>query len=439
MPSFLHKFYRNGVLTSTFYSLLIRFSGFAITILTTVLLTNLLGSEQYGRYVYIFSLANLVVLFVVFGMDTLLVRQCVIYVLNRQSALFHGVLVTTFCFALGTCSLMLAVYSLLPNLVETWFPAQFRDVLSYLFILLPVLATIRLLEGLNRGLHAPLLAQLPDQIIRRFLFFTLTGIFILLPNHSVSASTMLGAQAVAGLLCVGAGVYFSRMQWPVLRGEREFEWEVSRWMKSSFHLAGTTILQTVVAQFPLLFLGYFALSDSVAQYSVAERTAAFLNLFFIASNFAIAGRIAANNNSQRVDEQQEVATKAARFAFSLALPFALILLVFAEPILAIYGDEYRDSASMLRLFVLGYLIHIAAGPAALFLQMTHQEKYTLQVSTIMFLVSLALSFLLTKHFAQFGAALAFVLSFVSYKLIIVMIVRQKLHIDTSIIGFRCQL
>jgi O-antigen/teichoic acid export membrane protein len=65
-----------------------------------------------------------------------------------------------------------------------------------------------------------------------------------------------------------------------------------------------------------------------------------------------------------------------------ALPPAIMLLLFAEPLLALIGPAFVAAAPMLRIIVVGQILYTITGPAGLVLAMTGHERTNLMVTLI---------------------------------------------------------
>lgn len=422
--------------TTTLFSLILRVSGLALTLVTTVVLTNMLSVGEFGAYAYILATSSMLVLLVVMGCDTLLLRQAVVYVKAKQAALFLGIQIYTLTFVVSLTVLFSVLILLSLPLLTGKMSSVYTDLVGFFLVLIPLGAGLRVLEGFTRGLRAPLSAQIPDQIVRRALFLAFIAVIWAVDSVEPSAANALWFQIFASSLALVAAIVVCRKYYPTLNRtqDKRVEFTNKIWLASSFALAGTTLLQTFVSQLPIVFLGYLSSPESVAQYSVAVRVGTLLNLFIIASNMSIASHVAEFNETSDMLKLRTTATKAARMSFAMALPVGIILFIFAEQVLSVFGEEYADNTLLLRVVVIGYLLHVASGAAAVFLHMTYKEKFTLYVSAVLFIFSLVLSYFMIAAYGVSGAVFAYMTSFLIYKFIVVAIVWFKVGLDTSILG-----
>ena len=428
---------RNKLFSSTLASLVIRVSGLGLTLITTLLLTNMLSVAQYGVYAYILSITNLVILLVVLGNDKLLIRQSVVYVKQSLPALFRGLQLFSAGFVFSMTLLVVSAIWLLKPLLNDQIGLLSTALFGFFIALVAIGAGLRLMEGLVRGLHAPVSAQLPDQIIRRVGFLLLLIVFTAAGSQSIDARSALVAHILASVLALICALALAKLSYPNLpevSGKR-WQFETRSWLVSSATMGTTTIMQTVVTQLPIVFLGVLANAEAVAKYSVVVRVGSLLSLFLIAANMSIAGRIAGHDVTDDIEILQKLAQKSVRFACALASPVALIVFFYAGPILRLFGDEYAQGAYLLQIVTIGYMVHVGTGAAAIFLTMTGNEHIVLRISVAMFLFNVMFSGLMIYQFGSLGAIISFIASFLAFKVLIVVAVKRVVGVNTTILSF----
>jgi O-antigen/teichoic acid export membrane protein len=88
----------------------------------------------------------------------------------------------------------------------------------------------------------------------------------------------------------------------------------------------------------------------------------------------------------------------------MALPLSLLLVFLGEPVLALFGAQYRVGHGVLQLLVVGNLGWALAALSALWLQYRGRAKVVLVVSVAALVVDSALNLLLIPRFGMVGAA-----------------------------------
>ena len=87
------------------------------------------------------------------------------------------------------------------------------------------------------------------------------------------------------------------------------------------------------------------------------------------------------------------------------LPF-LIIFLFANPIMGIFGPEFEASSNILGLLAVGYLMRVASGSAGCILVMTGRVNLSLANALLGTLLSFLLNLLLIPSLGSTGAAIA---------------------------------
>jgi O-antigen/teichoic acid export membrane protein len=88
----------------------------------------------------------------------------------------------------------------------------------------------------------------------------------------------------------------------------------------------------------------------------------------------------------------------------LLLPAALLLVLFGQPLLGLFGPEYRIGHGVLLFLTVGYFAWAAAALSALWLQYTGRAAAVLTISISTLVVDSALNLLLIPRYGMAAAA-----------------------------------
>jgi O-antigen/teichoic acid export membrane protein len=155
-----------------------------------------------------------------------------------------------------------------------------------------------------------------------------------------------------------------------------------------------------------LVLGGFSSSEQVGLYTICLKISIILTIFFEALNGIWAPFITemfARSDMNKLANQFKTATY---WAFSLTLPFALLMFLEAPTVLAIFGPEYVPGASILRILVISQVIYVVGGMSALVLIMTGYSQLNLIDLVLTVILSLFLDFMIIPSYGAIGAAIA---------------------------------
>lgn len=75
----------------------------------SMILARILGSSDYGLYVFVFTILDLLILLGTAGIDTLVVKNIAIYQSNNNWGLINGLLKWSHQFVLGVCAVLIMI------------------------------------------------------------------------------------------------------------------------------------------------------------------------------------------------------------------------------------------------------------------------------------------------------------------------------------------
>lgn len=154
-------------------------------------------------------------------------------------------------------------------------------------------------------------------------------------------------------------------------------------------------------------LGHYGSSAEVGIYSTAMLVITGFRLIqrsFIEIYIPVCSGMLGRGNVLGLKQLYQVVTK---WVSSLAWPLAVLLVVFAEPVLStIFGAEYAAGSPALQILILGFLTSAAAGPAGVTILAAGRTRWNLLSRGVTALINVGLSFWLVPIYGIVGAALA---------------------------------
>ena len=173
----------------------------------------------------------------------------------------------------------------------------------------------------------------------------------------------------------------------------------------SFPLLGMVMLNNLVGWMGTLSVGYFSTSAEVSLYSAPHRLAAVINVPLTALVFLylpIATQLSERSSHKDLNKLYNTTGK---WAFLMALPLLLYFVLDADFIVTrLFGDEYSNSANILRVLSAGYLIHTILGPNLMTL-VAFGKTYSVLTGTILATITaIAFCLILVPRYGALGAA-----------------------------------
>ncbi|MDE1167875.1 MAG: MATE family efflux transporter [Pseudomonas sp.] len=177
-------------------------------------------------------------------------------------------------------------------------------------------------------------------------------------------------------------------------------------------------------------------ADQVAGYAVALRIAALINFLLIAMNFIVAPRIAQLHSRHQHAELQQLITQSMRLLYLLATPIVIGVVIFAGPLMSLFGSQFVAGTQILIILALGQLINVATGPVGYLLTMTGHETAMRNMYVLSGLACISLVCVLTPLFGVAGAAWATAISTAVQNLGAAWLTATRLNISVSPFGAR---
>ena len=125
---------------------------------------------------------------------------------------------------------------------------------------------------------------------------------------------------------------------------------------------------------------------------------------FIEIYIPVCSGMLGRENTLGLKQLYQVVTK---WVSSLAWPLAILLIIFARPILStVFGTQYAAGGSALQILIMGFLTSAVAGPAGVTILAAGRTRWTLFSRGVTALINVGLSFWLVPIYGIVGAALA---------------------------------
>jgi O-antigen/teichoic acid export membrane protein len=274
-------------------------------------------------------------------------------------------------------------------------------------VLIPLVALGNLRGGALRGLQHVLQGQLPEIILRpAILIVLILAVYLGMTARALTPSTAMMLHALASFLAFVIGAYLLLRARPqALREERDFKTYPRQWIGSAIPLGMVEGIYALKDNVGLIALGIFATSEQVGVFRVALQGAALVPFALTAANMVIAPHIARLHSEGRRADFQRLLTTTSRAVTALAVPLALIFLVFGKQLLPIlFGSEFAVAYPALLLLTVGQLVNAVTGSVGTTLAMTGEERCVLGGNLYALLINVVLLVVFVPLFGPVGAA-----------------------------------
>lgn len=377
--------------------------GASLSFFFSFVMARMLGAEDVGIYLEVFNLAFLAALAGRIGLDNVILRFGAASVeagnyqeaagLYRKSRQIIG---------WGAGLLSLGLFLLAPWIAGTLFskpemalPLRLMA-LSVLPFALLVLYT-QMLRSINEVRSSVFLINVSPTI------GSLILLFILAPAYAVNGAVI--AYTGGMVLSLIAGVWLWRKAAPHIR-QLDGSYDTRRILSTSLPMFWIALMSLLMNRADILIMSSMVDSASIGIYGTAKRTALLMALLLTAVNSAVAPRFAALYSQQDIESLSRLARLTSALLALGALPVLLAFLLFAEPVMAIFGSEFTAGAPILSIIAIGQYLNVATGSVGFLLMMTGYEKLLRNILLLSMLINLLLLYVLIPPYGVIGAAVA---------------------------------
>jgi O-antigen/teichoic acid export membrane protein len=258
-----------------------------------------------------------------------------------------------------------------------------------------------------RALDRPVLAQLPEMLLRPLAFLLGLGAAYALWRGQLHLGHVLGALAVASAVGAVAGQGFLRGARTAQFAQTVPEYRDREWLRSGNALAfgyGITLVGAYVDQ---LVLGLFVPIADVGHYRVALSLSLLCALPWQAFNLIAGERFAALRASGHALALRRTARFLGLAAWLATLLPVAVLFAWGDVVIGLlYGAEFARALAPTLLLAGAYVLATAFGLPRTLLVMGGHERVVLRTSAWALGLNIAACFLLVPAYGLLGAACA---------------------------------
>jgi O-antigen/teichoic acid export membrane protein len=398
--------------------------------LVKVYVARVLGAEQLGLYALGMTLVSVSQLVGILGLHQTAGRYVAVYNATKKFDELRGFL---------TRSVTLIVFlnlffSIVLLFVGGWVGRKFYhspDLAPYI----PLFAVLGFLGALN-VFYCQILAGLKD-VTKRTVILNFIGspLLIALTVGLLALGTgmwgYLAAQIVSSAIVVALLVALAwKLTAPAARFSLAplppFDPEIKAFAAAAF---GMGILDFLVAQGDKILLGLYLNASLVGIYVLASTLSAFVAIILQSVNQIFAPVIADLHAQERREVLEKLFQTLTKWVLGLTLPLAVTIIVFARPLMGIFGPAFEAGWSVLVIGAVGQIVNCGVGSVGYLLLMSGNQRRLVRVQFAVAGISILINVTLIPLLGIVGAALAAAFANVAANLWNLSEVRKALRIS----------
>lgn len=395
LPVSVRSLLQSNLFRSLFSSFFWRALGALCALLASISITRNLGADQAGLYFLAISILLSSMAVTSLGHPSLLLRHGGVLHNSHNGRLLGFVLKSIGLSALVALLLMVLVV-LLPEQLEALLNKPRLS--PVLMALLPAFLFVVIL---NQTAHALLGCQRTALAIGLQNVTVPAGLIVALllikTDSAVQAAHIYTILSMVAA-CVALAFVFKGLK----SGPLDFQQGFAGW--SSLLVMDSANM--LVATGGVVIASAFLASAEVAQFGAANSLSAALGLILISVNLVVAPRFAKLYHQGEIARLKYLAQWATLISVLCALPVLVIMLLFSDTLMALFGDDFAQAGFVLLLLLVGQAVNACTGPVVFLLKMSGHERDLKNITLFTSLLALILHPLLASQLGLTGAALA---------------------------------
>lgn len=405
------------------HTFLFRIFGMLFNFAITLYITNVFGSSNYGLFALSLTILQLMVMFFSLGIPAAFISFTGSF---KSVNLNKGLLVKCYKLILYISIVPVILLYFTSNQIALFFEKmELVGFLKVVFLSLIFLVFHEINSNYFLSVKKFFWFGITYFLIPNVLFFVLLLIFksYELPDYFIMVSYSLSiiVTVVFGLFLIFKERKYIKV--PV-RG-REI-------LKRSLPMMVSGFFLVLLNWTDVLMLGKYETEKNIGVYNAAFKIG-YLTLFFVmAMGSIILADISEKYRKKDINGLHIVIKKATQMTAILTLPVAIIILVFNEELLRLFGPEFIEGKMALIYITLGALFNALTGNVDQLLNMTDNQKTVRNIMFVGFVVNVLLNLVLIPKYGIEGAAFASFIVNVIVNTIFVLIIKKKFGFYTFI-------
>lgn len=380
--------------------------GQVVRYLFTVILTRLVGVHYLGIYSLGSSVTNIATVISKAGTDVGLMRYISQKDTEKDQKTIQDDIRSTLKMGLVFSIVIMLVQIFLSSwLAETVFKESslLRIVLIVYALSIPFMALMTIATFATQGFQLLKYKTFVEYILNPtvlilsmlFLYFAFSSeLAIILPTLLTG---IIGFFVANYLLKKVAGVNIFDI------GNIGFNKEI---LTYSLPIMFTVMIGTLLHWMDIMMLGYFTNTETVGLYYPAVRTAGLQQSILIAFSGIFAPMFSKYFSQSDGNGMNHIYKLVTRWILTLVVPIFILIILFSEKIMLLFGTEFLQSADTLRILIIGTSIFSIFGVSSTALAVSGHQKMNLFNVIVASILNITLNIILIPKYGIMGAAIA---------------------------------
>lgn len=380
----------------------------------SIFLARVLSPEDLGRYFIGFAILGFLVVVALLGLDFTIWRYVPLFIGEGKPERARGIVFSSLMITSVSSLFMGGLLFVTAGWIgEIFFHDGELDLVFRIFaVALPFTVIARILNASTQGLKLMRYQVLSKDLGEQVTKFILSALLISLGLAGVLYANVLAA-AVAAILAF----LFLQSKLRVTKGYDRSIRQLRLIATFSLPLIFSTVLSFLLLWVDTLLLGYFRSAEEVGLYSIAFRVAILGTLVLSSFNTMFSPFISDLYNRREIKRLGILFSFVTKWVLTCSLPIFIIVILFADQALSIFGERFVIVSSSLIILAIGQFINSSTGPVAGMVLMSGRAYLDLTNNFFAMALNVVLCLVLIPRFGIIGAASANAVATASVNLI----------------------
>jgi O-antigen/teichoic acid export membrane protein len=379
-----------------------------VRFLIALMLARLLGAGNYGLYVLAISTVTLFASFSALGLDDAMVRYVAILAGRRdglgvRGTIKLGVLVSGVGGVLIAAVMFVAAQPIAEGIFDE---PRLTHLLRLLAIVVPFLSMSNVLAGTARGFGRMDYVALAENVVQSLVRLALIAIIAV----AMRGLNVTAAAVAFGISDVSATVVFIVLLQKYVPlstlGQGDMRSVAPQVFRFSVPLWLSGMLRQFRRSFQTILLGATAAAASVGIYSIVSSITSVGHICLLALFVAVKPMLARMHDVGDRDGLTHLYTTATRWAYTITLPFFLVIVLFRDSILLVFGETFAAGSTALLIYAFAEVVNAGTGICGPVLDMTGHVGMKLFNAVTLTVLLVVGNVLLIPRYGVVGAAIA---------------------------------
>jgi O-antigen/teichoic acid export membrane protein len=191
---------------------------------------------------------------------------------------------------------------------------------------------------------------------------------------------------------------------------------------------GMTFVEFLMAQADKILIGIFLDARALGIYAVSATLTGFVSIILDSVNQIFSPSIAHLYARGKIELLGRIYQSLTKWILGFTMPLAAVMIIFASPLMRIFGHDFEVGWSVLVIGTIGQLVNCAVGSVGYLLLMSGNQGRLVKIQSIMAAMTIVLAILLIPWWGLVGAIVASTASNVGANLWCLLEVRRRLGV-----------